>query len=222
MDRRPIVFPDPRKAPRHGLVAIGGNLSLPVLLAAYDQGIFPWYNEGERIHWWSPDPRAVIDATSLHVSRSLARKRRTGGFTVTWNQAFREVMIECGREREEGTWIFPEMVGAYVAAHEAGAAHSIEVWHSGSLAGGLYGIQRGAAFMAESMFHRVTDASKIALAGAVETLFSLGIVLFDVQFRTAHLESMGVYLIPRIDYLRRLEQARIVQLDLCTSLRSRL
>jgi len=218
---RTIQFPDPHRAPRHGLLGCGGDLSLPVLLAAYDQGIFPWYNAGEPVHWWSPDPRAVIDVASLHISRSLARRRRQRRFTVTWNRCFRDVMVECGRERREGTWILPEMIEAYTAAHYAQAAHSIEVWREDRLVGGLYGIQRGAAFMAESMFHRETDASKIALAEAVETLFACGIVLFDVQFLTPHLQSMGAYEIPRAEYLRRLAEARIQPVDLWKLLAAR-
>ncbi len=189
-----------------------------MLTDAYDHGIFPWYNEGEPVHWWSPDPRCVLDQDALHVSRSLERKLRNGSFRVTWNHDFRRVMAECGREREEGSWIFDDMIEAYCALHEAKSAHSIEVWRGEELAGGLYGVQRGAAFMAESMFHRVTDASKVALAVAVRSLFRMGIQLFDVQFLTPHLASLGAYEIPRQEYLRRLALARIVEIDLCALL----
>lgn len=143
---------------------------------------------------------------------------RRGVFSVTWNKDFRGVMEACGSDREEGTWIFPEMIDAYTAAHRAGYAHSIEVWSGSTLAGGLYGVAVGAAFMAESMFHRVTDASKVALASAVETLFRAGVELFDVQFLTPHLASMGAYTIRRSEYLDRLAAARIKQIDLCRHL----
>jgi leucyl/phenylalanyl-tRNA--protein transferase len=128
---------------------------------------------------------------------------RSGRFTVTFDRAFRQVMIECGSERESGTWILPEMIDAYSALHALGHAHSVEVWLGDQLAGGLYGVQRGALFAAESMFHRARDASKVALASAVERLFAEGITLFDVQFLTPHLESLGAYEIPRAEYLAR-------------------
>lgn len=203
-------FPNPRQAPKHGLLAVGGDLSVQMLLAAYDQGIFPWFNEGERPHWWSPDPRAVMDLEHLHVSRSLARAMRNGGFTITWNRAFRRVMEECGRRRREGTWIFPEMLRAYTRLHALGHAHSIEVWKEDDLAGGLYGVQRGGAFMAESMFHRATNASKVALVRAIQDLWAAGVRLFDVQFLTPHLKSMGAYEISRSEYLDRLAEARLL------------
>lgn len=207
-------FPDPRRASKHGILAVGGDLSLDLLLTAYDNGIFPWYNEGEPVHWWSPNPRAVIDPEHLHISRSLARLMRKGSFSITWNRAFRRVMEECGRQREEGSWIFGEMLDAYEAAYRAGHAHSIEVWAGETLAGGLYGVQRGAAFMAESMFHRVTDASKVALVTAVQSLFRCGVELFDVQFLTPHLESMGAFEVSRNEYLDRLAIARTKHVDL--------
>lgn len=203
-------FPNPRKAPKHGLLAVGGDLSVEMLLTAYDHGIFPWFNEGERPHWWSPDPRAVMDLERLRVSKSLARAMRKSEFTVTWNRGFRRVMEECGKGRREGTWIVPEMLLAYTCLHEAGHAHSIEVWKGDALAGGLYGVQRGGAFMAESMFHRETNASKIALARAIQDLWTAGVRLFDVQFLTPHLESMGAYEISRADYLDRLAAARVL------------
>lgn len=161
-----------------------------------------------------------MDVGHLHVSASLARLIRRGVFTITWNRAFRRVMEECGSHREDGTWIFPEMVDAYSELHEQGDAHSIEVWRGSELVGGLYGVQRGAAFMAESMFHRVRDASKVALASAIRELFTAGIRLFDVQFLTPHLESMGAYEISRNEYLDRLAEARIIEVDLCSALRT--
>jgi len=131
----------------------------------------------------------------------LRRVLRSTRFSVSFDRAFRDVILECGRERDEGTWILPEMVEAYCQLHELGHAHSVEVWQGERLVGGLYGVQRGALFAAESMFHRERDASKVALVTAVESLFAAGIELFDVQFLTAHLESLGAYEIPRARYL---------------------
>ncbi|HEX6276032.1 MAG TPA: leucyl/phenylalanyl-tRNA--protein transferase [Polyangiaceae bacterium] len=204
----PPTFPNPSGADAEGLVAIGGDLSTERLLAAYEQGIFPWYNEGLPPMWWSPDPRAVMDPERLHVSRSLARVLRRGGFEVTFDRAFEQVMLECGRERDDGTWIIPDMLAAYVELHRCGHAHSFEVWRDGRLAGGLYGVHRGGLFAAESMFHRETDASKVALVVAVRSLFAAGIELFDVQFSTDHLESLGAYEMRRVDYLARVAEAK--------------
>jgi len=203
----PLTFPDPAASDDEGLLAIGGDLTPERLLFAYERGVFPWYDEGLPPMWWCPNPRAVMDAEHLHVSRSLRRVLRSGRFSVSFDRAFRDVMLECGRERESGTWILPEMVDAYCALHELGHAHSVEVWHDAVLVGGLYGVQRGALFAAESMFHRLRDASKVALACAVERLFAEGISVFDVQFLTPHLASLGAYEIPRSDYLERAARA---------------
>ena len=204
----PLVFPNPSGADSEGLVAIGGDLSTERLLAAYEQGIFPWYSEGLPPMWWSPDPRTVMDPAHLHVSRSLARELRRGRFRVTFDRAFQAVMLECGRERDDGTWITNDMLAAYVELHRRGHAHSFEVWNGERLVGGLYGVHRGALFAAESMFHRETNASKVALAVSVESLFAAGIELFDVQFLTPHLESLGAYELPRHDYLARVADAK--------------
>jgi leucyl/phenylalanyl-tRNA--protein transferase len=197
----PLGFPDPNAADDEGLLAIGGDLSPARLLFAYERGIFPWYDEGLPPMWWSPNPRAVMDTEHLHVSRSLSRVIRSQRFRVTFDQVFRDVILECGRERDSGTWILPEMVDAYCVLHELGHAHSVEVWQGELLVGGLYGVQRGALFAAESMFHRERDASKVGLVSAVEQLFAAGITLFDVQFLTDHLKSLGAYEIPRSRYL---------------------
>lgn len=197
----PLAFPDPNLADDEGLLAIGGDLSVERLLFAYEHGIFPWYDEGLPPMWWSPDPRAVMDVSHLHVSRSLNRVLRSARFEVSFDRAFRAVMLECGRERESGTWILPEMVEAYTALHELGHAHSVEVWRNQQLVGGLYGVQRGRLFAAESMFHRERDASKVALVTAVQQFFSTGTTLFDVQFLTPHLASLGAYELPRRRYL---------------------
>lgn len=204
----PLVFPDPEESDAEGLVAVGGDLSPERLLVAYDHGIFPWYAEGLPPMWWSPDPRAVVDPTTLHVSRSLTRELKKGRLHVTFDRAFADVIAECGREREGGTWILPEMLDAYVRLNALGHARSFEVWHDERLVGGLYGVQRGAVFAAESMFHRVTNASKVALVAAVKSLFAAGIELFDVQFTTSHLASMGIHDIPRGAYLARVAAAR--------------
>ena len=203
----PMTFPDPAWADPEGLLAVGGDLTPERLLLAYESGIFPWYADGLPPMWWSPDPRAVLDEDALHVSKSLARELRGGHFQVTVNRAFERVMRECGSEREGGTWILPEMIRAYLRLHERGDAHSFEVWRDERLVGGLYGVQRGALFAAESMFHRETNASKVALVAAVRSLFAAGIALFDVQFVTTHLASMGVYQIPRGEYLARVRAA---------------
>lgn len=210
----PLVFPDPASADDDGLVLVGGDLSVERLLLAYDRGIFPWYDEGLPPLWWSPDPRAIIDLDHLHVSKSLGRELKRGVFDVTFDRAFRRVMIECGSERDSGTWIVPEMVEAYSRLHDLGHAHSFEIWQAGQLVGGLYGVQRGALFAAESMFHRITNASKVALVASVRSLFAAGIELFDVQFLTPHLSSMGARELPRQRYLRRVAAARQKSVDL--------
>jgi leucyl/phenylalanyl-tRNA--protein transferase len=198
----PAVFPDATLYDAEGLVAIGGDLSEQRLLAAYRQGIFPWYNEGLPILWWSPDPRAVIDLDSLHVSRSLRRTLTGSQFRVSWDQAFAEVIHGCAANREEGTWIVPAMQRAYIALHHSGHAHSVEVWQHDQLVGGLYGVRCGALFAAESMFHTVSNASEVALVHCVRDLWAAGVRLIDVQFLTPHLERCGAHTLSRVDYLR--------------------
>lgn len=210
----PAVFPDPAAADSEGLVAVGGDLSVARLMAAYAAGIFPWYEEGFPPMWWSPDPRATLTSDSMHVSRSLRRTWRRGGFELTWNRAFPRVMRECSAGRPEGTWILGEMITAYERLHREGHAFSLEVWAGPRLVGGFYGVQVGSLFAAESMFHRVTDASKIALVAGVHSLFAAGIRIFDVQFLTPHLASMGAQERPRADYLRQVAEARRQDVDL--------
>src|SRR5262245_9998727 len=170
----PLVFPDAESADDEGLVAVGGDLGVERLLAAYDQGIFPWYDSGLPPLWWSPNPRAIIELKNLHISRSLWRTLRHGGLEVSANCAFSEVMRGCATGRKGGTWILPAMIQAYCELYRLGHAHSVEVWQKGKLVGGLYGVQRGALFAAESMFHRVRDASKVALVLSVQSLFRAG------------------------------------------------
>ncbi len=199
------VFPSPRDFGPHGLVAGGGDLSVARLLAAYRQGIFPWYDE-HPILWWSPDPRAVIDPEHLVVSRSLRRRMRSGSFVVTRNQATRAVLDGCARRRE-GTWLSEEMKEAYLALGARGHLHSYEVWQDSALVGGLYGVAVGRLFAGESMFHTATDASKVALVCAVTHAFASGVALFDVQLQTAHLERMGAFELGRDAYLDGVTQA---------------
>lgn len=209
----PLFFPDPADYDDEGLVAVGGDLSPERLLLAYDSGIFPWYDEGMPPLWWSPNPRAILDLRDLHVSRSMLRVMRQG-FTLTWNRDFAAVMRGCA-DREEGTWILPEMQVAYAELHRLGHAHSLEVWQGGELAGGLYGVQRGGLFAAESMFHRVTNASKLALIATVRAVFGRGVQLFDTQLLTPHLSSLGGRAVPRRAYLADLARARARFVDLC-------
>ncbi len=211
---KPLAFPDPRRADEDGLLAVGGDLSVARLLLAYESGVFPWYGPELPPLWWSPDPRGVIEVEDLHVSRSMRRILLRGDFEITWNRAFYDVMHACGQERDTGTWILPELEQAYGALHQLGHAHSVEVWTRGQLVGGLYGVQRGALFAAESMFHRLRNASKVALIAAVRSLFARGIELFDVQFTTPHLLSLGARDVSRDEYLERLAAARRRQVDL--------
>lgn len=202
------MFPDAARADSEGLLAVGGDLRPERLLLAYDRGIFPWYSEGLPPMWWSPDPRALFEPERLHVSRSMLRELKKQRFLVSFDRAFGRVLRECGREREGGTWLLPEMVDAYEGLHALGHAHSVEVWAGDALVGGLYGVRRGGLFAAESMFHRATNASKVAVIAAVRSLFAAGIELFDVQFLTPHLESLGAFEVSRAEYLARLHSVR--------------
>jgi leucyl/phenylalanyl-tRNA---protein transferase len=210
----PTRFPDASRADEDGLVAIGGDLSPERLLAAYDAGIFPWYDAGLPPMWWSPDPRTVIAAEGLHVSRTLARTIRRGRFRLTWDRDFAGVIRACATGREQGTWLIPEMIRAYERLHALGHAHSLEAWDGDRLAGGLYGVHRGGLFAAESMFHRVTDASKVALVAAVRSLARAGIEVFDVQMMTPHLARLGAEDWPRRRYLRRVAEVRRKRVEL--------
>ena len=199
-------MPDPRRAPRHGLVAAGGDLEPGTILAAYRSGIFPWPDASGELLWWSPDPRAILPLEGFHESRSLRRRRRRAAFTVTFDRDCAAVLRGCA-DRPEGTWILPAMQDAYLRLHGLGWVHSVEVWNADRLAGGLYGVAIGGLFAAESMFHRETDASKVALASLVERLRRRGFLLLDVQFRTPHLQSLGVTEVSRVEYLHRLDDA---------------
>jgi leucyl/phenylalanyl-tRNA--protein transferase len=199
-------MPDPRDALPSGLLAGGGDLEPGTILAAYRAGIFPWPDATGTLYWWSPDPRAILPLDGMHVSRSLRRTQRRGRLRVTTDRAFGDVIAACA-DRAGGTWITPAMHAAYTHLHDLGWAHSIEVWDGERLAGGLYGVAVGGFFAAESMFHRVRDASKVALAALAERLRGRGFMLLDVQLRTPHLASLGVVEVPRVEYLSRLAAA---------------
>jgi leucyl/phenylalanyl-tRNA--protein transferase len=199
-------MPDPRSALPNGLLAAGGDLAPGTVLAAYRSGVFPWPDHTGRLLWWSPDPRAVLFPEEFHESRSLRRKRRRNVFEVTMDQAYEEVLAGCA-DRAQGTWITPAIRAAYLELYRLGWVHTIEVRHDGHLIGGLYGVAIGRFFAAESMFHRETDASKVALAELVERCRRSGVSLIDVQFLTPHLASLGAREIPREQYLERLHAA---------------
>jgi leucyl/phenylalanyl-tRNA--protein transferase len=201
-----ISFPDPARADPEGLICVGGDLSPRRLLAAYRQGIFPYFSDETPILWWSPDPRAIIELDGLHVSRRLARTVRAGKFFVTFDQAFPAVIRACA-QREEGTWITQGMIDAYIELHRQGHTHSVETWQDGELAGGVYGVTIDGLFAGESMFTRRTDGSKVALVHLVEHLRQRGYTLFDVQYVNDHTESLGAIEIPRREYLARLKDA---------------
>lgn len=202
-----IRFPDPRGADSEGLVAVGGDLSVPQLLLAYRSGIFPW--TVDPITWWSPDPRAIIDLNHFHVPRSLSKLMRKAPFHLTLNQAFSRVMAECAQPapgRRE-TWITTGFIEAYTRLHELGHAHSVECWQGTRLVGGVYGVSIGGFFAGESMFHRVSHASKVALCHLVSHLRERKFELFDIQMLTPVTRLLGATEIPRSVYLQRLEIA---------------
>jgi leucyl/phenylalanyl-tRNA--protein transferase len=206
------VFPPPELAEPNGLLAVGGDLSPARLLLAYSSGIFPWYNEGEPILWWSPDPRCIFEPQALRISSSLKKLLRRGVFFVTFNRAFRAVITACGEVRRqggEGTWIDRDMLEAYCRLHDLGYAHSVECWQEGELAGGVYGVCLGRCFFGESMFHRVANASKVALAVLAEKLQERHFELIDGQLPNPHLASLGAREIPRGDFLQRLRRGEV-------------
>jgi leucyl/phenylalanyl-tRNA--protein transferase len=207
------AFPLPDLADATGLLAVGGDLSSTRLLLAYSMGVFPWYNPGEPILWWSPDPRCILETNGMTISRSLAKTLRRGVFEVTFDRAFRRAMEACGEVRlgqGEGTWISAEMLAAYGQLHDMGFAHSVECWSDGELVGGLYGVSLGRCFFGESMFHRRTDASKVALAVLAQRLDAAGFELIDCQLSSSHLLSLGARQIPRREFLDRLRCGGVI------------
>lgn len=207
---REISFPPPEYAEEDGLLAVGGDLSEERLLHAYAMGIFPWYEEGSPILWWSPDPRLILVPKEVRVSRSLKQTIRKGIYEVTIDAAFDRVVSGCAevhRERDGRTWITRDMHDAYVRLHRCGVAHSVESWHGEELAGGLYGVALGGAFFGESMFARETDASKVAFVSLLQRLAQWGFELIDCQVTTEHLMRLGAKNVARSTFLQMLRYA---------------
>ncbi|NND59106.1 MAG: leucyl/phenylalanyl-tRNA--protein transferase [Gammaproteobacteria bacterium] len=204
------AFPDVSSALDQppGLLAAGGDLSTERLLAAYRRGIFPWYEAGQPILWWSPDPRAIMRPSEFHVSRSLRRTLNRGHYETSIDGDFAGVINSCAAARpgQQGTWITGEMEQAYSRLHELGWAHSVETWHSGALVGGVYGVAIGRVFFAESMFSRSSDASKVALVRLTTDLQRWNFELIDCQMSSPHLASLGMREIPRSDFVAQLER----------------
>jgi len=198
------TFPPPQTAlaDPNGLLAVGGCLSVTRLLNAYKLGIFPWFNPGEPILWWSPNPRLVLFPDQLIISRSLRKTLRKNDFTVTYDKAFNQVMAACALPRQcsTGTWITDNIKSAYEQLHEIGVAHSVETWSDGELVGGLYGVSIGQVFFGESMFHFKTDASKVAFATLISQLKQWDYQLVDCQVHTEHLSSLGAHEIDRAEF----------------------
>lgn len=191
----------------NGLIAIGGDLNPYRLLNAYRQGIFPWFSEGEPILWWSPDPRMVLFPDELKISRSLAKRLKHQDYEIRFNTAFQEVISACAatpRAGQGGTWITEGIMQGYTTLHQLGYAHSAETWMDGKLVGGLYGVKLGRMFYGESMFHHVTDASKLAFVHMVQKLQAQGCGMIDCQMKTRHLASLGAREIPRAEFSQRL------------------
>lgn len=208
-----LEFPDVENAWKepNGILAVGGDLSLPRLLTAYCHGIFPWYNEDEPILWWSPDPRCVIKPGEMRIPRSLRKTINKGKFSITFDQAFEAVIDACAAPRkqltegETGTWISDDMKQAYIRLFEAGYAHSVEAWLDNEIVGGLYGLAIGKVFFGESMFSRVTDASKVAFSRLCDVLVEKHFELIDGQVYSPHLETLGFKLIPRKEFVTLLD-----------------
>lgn len=203
-------FPPVEESLSDGLLAIGGSLSEKRLIKAYSGGIFPWYDEWSPVLWYSPVNRCIFKPGSFRTSHSLRQKIRKGHFTFSMDKDFARVINLCAtisRNSENGTWILPEMISAYTGLHQSGYAHSVEVWHEGQLAGGLYGVSLGRAFFGESMFHQVTDASKAAMHYLCNRLFDQNFHFIDAQMETAHLLSMGASMVTRAEYMVMLNDA---------------
>lgn len=203
-------FPDVELAldEPNGLLAIGGDLSPQRLLAAYKNGIFPWFSDDQPILWWSPDPRAVLKLDDFKISRSLKKTLNKKTFSVSLDTAFKEVVTQCASARKDGlgTWITKDMLNAYLELHELGYAHSVECWHENELVGGLYGISIGHAFFGESMFSLKTDASKVALAYLVQQLKQWQFDFIDAQVSSDHIMSLGAKEISRRQFITELQQ----------------
>jgi len=200
-------FPDPRRAPEHGLLALGGDFSPGRLISAYRLGIFPWPLDGYPYVWFCPDPRMVVRPSDVNVSRSLRKVLRSGELRVTFDEAFGDVIRACAstpRKDWPGTWIVDQVIRAYSRLHELGFAHSVETWHGDELVGGLYGVSVGSVFCGESMFHRKDDASKVAFVALAAQLDAWGYDMIDCQVHTSHLALLGAHEISRDRYLAQL------------------
>jgi leucyl/phenylalanyl-tRNA--protein transferase len=210
INRNSLEFPDTQQALSYpnGLLAVGGDLSVQRLLRAYQRGIFPWYEDPQPILWWSPDPRSVLYPEEIRVSRSLSKTLRRNRFRVTTDTVFHRVLAGCAapRAREQGTWITNSMARAYMELHREGYAHSFEVWDGPQLQGGLYGVALGRVFFGESMFSRVSDASKVALLALTRLMTEKGLEIIDCQVESPHLNSMGARNIARLDFEQYLAQ----------------
>ncbi len=205
-----IVFPNPESADPDGLLAVGGDLSVPRLLAAYSHGIFPWYNDDHPILWWSPDPRPVLSPARLRLDRRFLRYLATHPFQVDVDRDFQGVISACAttpRPGQAGTWLTDAMIRAYARLHRAGYAHSVECRLDGRLVGGIYGVALGGAFFGESMFHTVSQASKVALAHLVDMLLMLKYHFMDCQQATPHMIRFGAVEIPRRRFTAMVERA---------------
>lgn len=208
-DDPPDAFPVVSCALRspNGLLAAGGDLSAERLLYAYEHAIFPWFDTGQPILWWSPDPRCVLLPADLHVSRRFRRSLKSTAFSITFNKAFDRVISACGapRDRHIGTWITPAMIDAYEELHRLRWAHSVEVWLEGDLVGGIYGVAIGRAFFGESMFSRISNASKTAILALCRQLVMHDFALLDCQLPSPHLMSLGAIQLPRAEFARTLQ-----------------
>ncbi len=215
------TFPDPRYAP-NDIVAMGEDLRVATLREAYRKGIFPWPHDGLPLPWFSPRERAVILFDELRVGRSLAKTRKRTPLTFTIDRDFRAVIRACaqaGRPDQDGTWIAPNILSAYTKFHDSGEAHSIEAWDGDELVGGLYGIDAGGVFTGESMFHRRSDASKLALLFLIDHLSLRGATFLDCQVMTPHMEALGAREIPRAQFLDLLAEAQAKGLQLFSATR---
>lgn len=218
LDHQQLGFPEPETAlaDPNGLLAMGGDLSTHRLIAAYQQGIFPWSNDNEPLLWWTPDPRSVIFPHQLYINRSLRKFLKKHPFQLSVNRHFSGVIDGCmsTRQFKEGTWITAPMLQSYNALHQMGVAHSIEVWHNNRLVGGLYGLSIGGVFCGESMFSTMPNASKVALVALRQILLQGGYQLIDCQVDNPFLDSMGAQNIPRQQFLQILHNAKESPLDL--------
>ena len=208
-----LWFPDVEESTEEGIVAVGGDLSVERLILAYSRGIFPWYSSDRSpILWWSPDPRFVLFPENLIVSKSMRPYFNQNKFQVSWDQNFEDVIINCqkiDREDQPGTWITSKMLASYIQLHKKGYAHSVEVWLGNELVGGLYGISLGKVFFGESMFSKVSNASKFGFISLVKQLKQKGFLLIDCQQETKHLESLGAAAIKRKDFIEFLKNNEI-------------